>query len=103
MKLISLVFLLLLLTQCSQDEQKAKGDFPFADKNPEILQPDPFVMDSKPVLIQGARIMTATGKVYEKANLLMANSRHFNRVMDVRLSRFSALILMCIYSKLKCL
>ncbi len=44
-------------------------------ENPPELVSTPYPMDSKPVLIQDARIMTATGVTYEKAHLLMQDGR----------------------------
>ncbi len=58
------------LIHCSKTPEK-NSKINYLDKNPEILQPEPFPMDSLPVLIEGARIMTAAGVTYEKANLLM--------------------------------
>ncbi len=38
---------------------------------PRTANPEPFPMDSKPLIIKGAKIMTANGKIYEKASLLL--------------------------------
>lgn len=44
-------------------------------ENPPELASTAYPMDSKPVLIQNARIMTATGITYENAHLLMQDGR----------------------------
>lgn len=71
MKLL-FVFVLLFLASC-MDKKSEPSQFQWKDKNPAIPMPEAFAMDSDPYLIEGARIMTANGQVYEKANLYMKN------------------------------
>ena len=73
-KNVCLFFLLLsalcsLSCQCetwynpSAEEDKE----PWKNKKPRTADPEPFPMDSKPLLIKGAKVMTANGKIYPKA------------------------------------
>ena len=71
MKVITLLMLTLCLVQCTKQENKRTSKVKYLKENPKILQPEPYAMDSKPLLIKDARIMTAAGTVYEKASLLM--------------------------------
>ena len=71
MKALLLITLLLFATSCNRDEQTKKTDYNWAKKNPAILPAHKFSMNAPSVLIKGAKIMTASGVVYEKANLLM--------------------------------
>ncbi len=72
MKVAVILLLAVGLIQCSETSEK-KSKIAYLDKNPEILQPEAYAMDSKAVLIKDARIMTAAGTVFEKAHLLMEN------------------------------
>jgi imidazolonepropionase-like amidohydrolase len=45
------------------------------NKNPLELDAIPYAMDSPPILIENARIMTVTGPTLERANLLMQSGR----------------------------
>lgn len=65
-----LLCLILIIASCTKKDSQ-KTTHPFLEKNPEIPMPKPFELNSKPYLIQGARIMTAAGQVFEKANLYM--------------------------------
>ena len=75
------LFFLSLLTLCLLSCQfnswynpfSSKGDEknPWKNKMPQTADPKPFSMDSKPLLIKGARVWTANGKIYPKAFLLL--------------------------------
>ena len=70
MKIILLIVLSLGLFHCSKQSEK-KSKIKYAKENPDIPKPAPYAMDSTPVLIKEARIMTAAGTTYQSANLLM--------------------------------
>lgn len=69
-KLFYPLFILLLLIACTKKEEN-KSAKTWMKQNPEILPAKLYSMDAKPVLIKGAKIMTANGEIFEKANLFM--------------------------------
>lgn len=76
LKNLLLLCLPLLLTDCAKKQEIPKASsIQFLKENPAILQPQPFAMDSKAILIQGARIMTASGQTLPEGHLLMEAGR----------------------------
>lgn len=71
MKWPILLLFALFFSACNKQKSPQESKLPWLKENPPILPAQEYTMDSAPVLIQGARIMTAAGPIYEKANLLM--------------------------------
>lgn len=73
MKFLKVLLISVTLISCQKKEIKNLKDIQWIKKNPPETQAKPYQMNSKPVLIQGARIITANGIIHERGNLLMAN------------------------------
>lgn len=72
MRIIHFLVIATLVFSCQKKQKQAPKDIQWLKENPPELSAEEFVMDSPPILIKGARIITANGPIYEKGNLLMA-------------------------------
>ena len=74
LKKIILFSILLCFVSCQKDSlfsKKEDKSFIWKNKTPKAVDPKPFAMDSKPLVIKNASVWTANGKIYKKASLLL--------------------------------
>lgn len=71
MKILILLLSCSFLFACNKKSSPDSSQYKWLKENPPSPPAEKFSMDSPAYLIRGARIMTAAGQVYEKANLLM--------------------------------
>ena len=69
--LILLVFLSALTSCCEGTPSEKDKNYMWKNQVPQTAVPEPFFLDSQPVVIKNAKVMTANGNIYPKASLLL--------------------------------
>ena len=70
-KFILLVLLFSFISCCSEESDSLKKNYSWKYQMPQTAVPEPFQLDSQPLIIKNAKVMTANGDIYPKANLFL--------------------------------
>ncbi|MCB0379379.1 MAG: amidohydrolase family protein [Bdellovibrionales bacterium] len=66
-----LILLALFSLIACQPKNETKSSEKWTEQNPRPLPAEPYAMNSEPLLIKGAKVMTAEGDIFTRANILM--------------------------------